>query len=191
MDGADPRAFGCEPRRSIIIFFAAALYFCSGLSGAESAERYAPFQKFLESKLEDSRLSISVATEPAALKAGAEFTLHLRVVIAEGWHIYSMYLADLDAPLSTRIRLEPGPFSRRGKWKESLPGLLKDDAIEKAVKSHVGGAEFSLTLYAPEDLKSGNYPLKGILVYRACDNKVCTAPREAGFRARLRVTEKS
>ncbi len=194
MDGANPQALSCKSRRLKIIFFAA-LFYCfsglSGLSGAEPAERYAPFQKFLDAKQEDFRLSISAAAEPAALKPGAEFTLHLRAVIAEGWHIYSMYLENHDAPLSTRIRLERGAFSQRGKWKESLPGVLKDDAIQKVVKSHVGGAEFSLTLYAPKNLKAGDYPLKGVLIYRACDNKVCTAPRETGFSAWVRVTGES
>ena len=60
-------------------------------------------------------------------------------------------------------------------------------AQQKLVKAHITTAEFHNSFRVPENTKSGNYSIKGKLLYQACDNNLCTLPESLPFDSKVRV----
>lgn len=145
------------------------------------------FPKFKSSRIENLAVEVAVIVDPEQVLPGKKFHLRLRVSIPEGWHIYSMRLEGENSQLATTIRFDENSFPIIGKWEESPPRMEMDDVLQKVVKSHGQFAEFDLLQRVPETVAPGDYPISGTMVYHACDNKVCTLPRELPFKTRIRV----
>ena len=120
-------------------------------------------------------------------KPGEFFNLYVRVELEKGWHIYSLEAQADGEDLATTIRTEENLFLGQGKWHEPDPEIILDQALDKVVKTHRGGIEFRRTYLVNAGLKSGIYPIKGIILFRACDNKVCTLPKEIPFHTQMKV----
>jgi hypothetical protein len=120
-------------------------------------------------------------------KPGDRFKLYMSVQIEEGWHIYSLKPMDYNELLATQIVIEDNIFESQKQWQESPTRLIQDDAQEKLVKGHVSTAEFYNSFRVPENTKSGNYSIKGKLLYRACDNNLCTLPQSLPFDSQISV----
>lgn len=118
---------------------------------------------------------------------GDSFKLYLSVQIEEGWHIYSLQPMDGNELLATQIMLEDDIFESQKNWQESPTRLIQDDAQEKLVKGHVNTAEFSNSLSVPQNFKSGDYPINGELLFKACDNSLCTLPQSLPFSSHIHV----
>lgn len=112
----------------------------------------------------------------------------MSVLIEEGWHIYSLSPLKGSESLATQILMDENVFQDQEGWQEPEPSLIQDEAIEKMVKGHKGNVEFSKVYSVPVDVEAGKYPIKGRLVYRACDNKLCTLPQEFPFNVILQIT---
>ena len=121
---------------------------------------------------------------------GDRFKLYMSVKIKEGWHIYSLQPMDENKLLATQIMIDDNIFGGQTHWQESPTLLIQDDAQEKLVKGHVTNAEFHNSFRVPENTKSGNYSIKGKLLYRACDNNLCTLPQSLPFDIQIRVGAK-
>jgi hypothetical protein len=76
-----------------------------------------------------------------------------------------------------------------GNWVESSTELIEDGAQAKMVKGHIVNAEFYKSYFVPEGINPGNYSIKGKLIYRACDNKLCTVPQNLPFVSWVQVGE--
>ena len=139
------------------------------------------------SRIETFAVDVAVIVDPEQVNPGARFYLRLRVTIPEGWHIYSMQLEGENSQLATIIRFNENAFPILGKWEESSPQIERDEVLQKIVKSHSLYAEFNLLQHVPEAVAQGDYFISGMIVYHACDNKVCTLPKELPFKTRIGV----
>jgi len=111
----------------------------------------------------------------------------LAVDIDAGWHIYAMNLPGRDGLLATRVRLENDRFPAVDGWRESPPKLALDQALDQVIKVHSRRAEFRQVRSVPKDLPPGNYSIGGSVIYRACDDKICSLPSSLPFEARVTV----
>lgn len=118
---------------------------------------------------------------------GDRFKLYMSVQIEEGWHIYSLQPMDGNELLATRIVLNDNIFESKNLWQESPTRLIQDDAQQKMVKGHITTAEFHNSFRVPVNSRPGNYSITGKLIYRACDNKLCTIPQSLIFDSQIRV----
>ena len=132
-------------------------------------------------------IKLSALTDRDSANPGDRFDLYLSVQIEEGWHIYSLQPLDGNELLATQISLADDIFESAEPWKESPTHLIQDDAQAKMVKGHTFTAEFQKSFYVPEKIKPGSYSIKGNLLYRACDNKLCTLPQSLPFVTRVQV----
>ena len=118
---------------------------------------------------------------------GDHFKLYLSVQIEEGWHIYSLRPMDGNELLATEIMLEDNSFKSQKYWHESPIHLIQDEAQEKLVKGHVKTAEFYNSFRVPINLTLGNHSIKGKLLYKACNNSLCTLPQSLSFATHIHV----
>ncbi len=127
------------------------------------------------------RIKLDVMTDRESVSPGGRFRLYLSVQIEEGWHIYSLRPLDGNGLLATQITLEDELLEGAGDWQESATRLIQDDAQEKQVKAHTRIAEFHKDFQVPKNFSLGNYSINGKLIYRACDNNLCTLPQSLPF----------
>ena len=120
-------------------------------------------------------------------RSGDRFKLYISVQIEEGWHIYSLQPMDGNELLATQIMLKDNRFESQMYWQESPAGLIEDDAQEKLVKGHVKTAEFYNSFRVPKNIRPGNHSIKGKLLYKACNNKLCTLPQSLSFASQIHV----
>ena len=118
---------------------------------------------------------------------GDRFKLYMSVQIKEGWHIYSLQPMDENELLATQIMIDDNIFEGQKHWQESPTRLIYDDAQQKLVKVHFTTAEFRNSFRVPENTRSGNYSIKGKLLYQACDNNLCTLPKSLLFASQVHV----
>jgi DsbC/DsbD-like thiol-disulfide interchange protein len=154
----------------------------------------APLSVFAEPTLFSSptapsgpRIKLNVMTDEDLVHPGGRFELYLSVEIEEGWHIYSLKPLEGNELLATRIILDDNVFESIDSWQESSTHLIQDDAQAKLVKGHTHTAVFHNSFYVPQNFKPGNYFLNGKLLYKACDNNLCTLPQSLPFTNRIQV----
>ncbi len=145
----------------------------------------------LSNKSSDASVGIQIEAfvDRQVLRQEETFQLNLVVTLNEGWHIYSIHPDD-DPSVPTQILIDKPTLSPGGDWEESNPTLMKDEILERLVKVHVDQAEFVRAYRVPRGLGPGHYPINGVLTFRACDNRVCTLPREVEFNAVIQVVGK-
>jgi hypothetical protein len=131
------------------------------------------------------RLNMIMDRDPAY--PGDRFKLYMSVQIKEGWHIYSLQPMDENKLLATQIMIDENIFEGQKHWQESPTRLIQDDAQQKLVKAHITTAEFRNSFRVPENTRSGNYSIKGKLLYQACDNNLCTLPKSLLFASQVHV----
>jgi hypothetical protein len=136
------------------------------------------------------QIKINVLTNKSVFFPGEKFKFFMSVLIEEGWHIYSLLPLKGRELLATQILMNENAFQGQETWQETEPVLIQDEAIGKMVKGHKGNVEFSKTFNIPVDIEAGNYHIKGRLVYRACDNQICTLPQEFLFNTSLQIVHK-
>jgi DsbC/DsbD-like thiol-disulfide interchange protein len=136
------------------------------------------------------QIKINVLTNKSVVFPGEKFKFFMSVLIEEGWHIYSLLPLKGSELLATQILMDENAFQEQENWQEPEPVLIQDEAVGKMVKGHKGNVEFSKIFKVPVDIKTGNYLIKGRLVYRACDNQICTLPQEFPFNSSLQITHK-
>ena len=136
------------------------------------------------------KIKINVLTSKSVVFQGDEFKFYMSIVIEDGWHIYSLSPLRGNELLATQILIDENPFQEQERWREPESMLIQDEAIGEMVKGHKGNVEFSRTYSVPLDIVTGQYPIKGRLIYRACDNQICTLPQEFPFNTTLQVVRK-
>lgn len=147
-----------------------------------------PFGSLKRSDLFLPPIKINVLTNKTFVSQGEKFKFHLSILIDEGWHIYSLKPFQGSESLTTQILMDKNNFQEQSKWKGPDPILIKDQALGKIVKGYKGHIEFSKTYQVPISLAPQVYSLDGNLVFRACDNKICTLPRKFPFKTAIEVS---
>jgi len=132
-------------------------------------------------------IKVSVLVDKALVSQREKFKLHLSVLVEEGWHIYSLQPFQGSEPLATQILMEKNNFQSQGDWKGTDPVLIKDGALGKIVKGYKGHIEFSKTYLVPINIAPQAYSLAGKIVFRACNNQICTLPRKFPFQKQITV----
>ncbi len=148
------------------------------------------FEEFTQSKNKLYNVEVTAIAEPVQANSGEAFTVHLLVELSPGWHIYSLEEQGDDASLATRIYFEENPFQQGNPWKEPEPIITMDGALNKVVKIHKNAVQFSQEQWVPESLIPGNYSISGKIAFRACDNRICSLPRETNFQTHVQITAK-
>ena len=72
-------------------------------------------------------------------------------------------------------------------WKESNPEIVWDGALGRVVKTHQQMVEFSRRYSAVKLISSGSHKIRGNIVFRACNNKVCNLPKKISYGAKIDV----
>jgi DsbC/DsbD-like thiol-disulfide interchange protein len=172
-------------QRSVLCLLAVIVAFL--FFSAASTFAFQSFEEFSRSKNNLSRINVTASTDPVEAKPGENFVMYLSVVLSEGWHIYSLEPQGKDESLATQIRFKENVFEMEGRWVEPEPIITLDGALDKVVKVHQKAVRFSRKLRVPSYLKPGMYSVSGDIEFRACDNKLCSLPKEIGFQTQLRI----
>ena len=85
--------------------------------------------------------------------------------------------------------MDKNNFQDQSDWEGPDPVLIEDGALEKIVKGYRGHIEFSKTYLVPIKMAPQVYSLAGNLVFRACNNQICTLPRKFPFNTEIKVSE--
>lgn len=136
------------------------------------------------------QIKINVLTNKSVVFPGEKFKFFISVLIEEGWHIYSLLPLKGSEILATQILMNENAFQEQETWQEPEPSLIQDEAVGKIVKGHKGNVEFSKTFNVPFDIEAGIYLINGRLIYRVCDNQICTLPQEFPFNTSLQIFHK-
>ena len=160
---------------------------CVCLIVGSSGHAFDTYQKFEESKKQNLPLQLEAMSDKEKVLPGETFWLHLVAFLDEDWHMYSIEKQSEDETVATRIDLKAPAFIPQGDWQETPPKLVRDDVMEKVMKTHSGRAEFTHLFSVPTGLKPGVYPLSGTLHFRSCDNRICALPQAVKFQTRVIV----
>ena len=135
-------------------------------------------------------IKVSALTNKSLVFPGEEFKFHLSIIVKTGWHIYSLSPLAGNEFLATQIFIDENVFRAKGVWKEPKPVLIQDGAVGRIVNGHKGNVEFSITYLVPPKVRVNKHSISGKLIFRACDNQICTLPQELPFQASILVTNK-
>jgi len=160
---------------------------CACLIAGSSGYAFDSYQKFEKSKKQNMPLQLEAMPDKDKVRPGEIFWLHLVAFLDEGWHMYSLEKQSDDETVATRIELETQVFPPQGRWQETPPKLVRDEVMEKIMKTHSGRVEFTRLFSVPKGLTPGVYPLSGTLHFRSCDNRICTLPQAMKFQTRVIV----
>ena len=78
-------------------------------------------------------------------------------------------------------------FVAHGLWEEPAPVIAWDGALEKVLKTHQLVVVFRRCYSLVELLDSGLYQIRGDVVFRACNNKVCNLPKKISYVTKIDV----
>ena len=145
------------------------------------------FEKFEKSKKQNLALRLEAMPSKDQVRPGETFWLYVVAILEKGWHLYSLEKQSQDETIATRIGLEDTAFHPQGGWQETPPKLVRDEVMQKVMKTHSGRVEFTRLFSVPEGLPPGKYPVSGILYFRTCDNRICSLPMEMPFQTRVIV----
>ena len=154
---------------------------------APMAEAIPFFQKFKKDS-DPIHFKLTAVVDPESIKLGDRFLLYVKIELSRGWHIYSLYAKGFEKqPLATEILLNSGLFVAHGLWEEPAPVIAWDGALEKVVKAHQKVVEFRRWYSPVESLDSGSYQIRGEVVFRACNNKVCNLPKKISYETKIDI----
>ncbi len=149
-----------------------------------------PFDQLENSNPLYPPIKVSALTNKSLVFPGEEFKFHLSIIVKTGWHIYSLSPLGGNEFLRTQIFIDENVFRKKGAWKESKPVLIQDGAVGRMVNGHKSNVEFSRTYLVPAEVEVDKHSINGKLIFRACDNNVCTLPQELPFHTSILVTNK-
>ena len=154
---------------------------------ASMVEAIPSFKKFKKDS-DPIHFKLTAIVDPESIKLGERFVLYVKIELSKGWHIYSLYTKGVEnQPLATEISLNSDMFVPHGLWKEPAPVIAWDGALEKVVRTHQQVVEFRRWYSPVESLDSGSYQIRGDVVFRACNNKVCNLPQKISYVTKIDV----
>ncbi|MDH5763389.1 MAG: protein-disulfide reductase DsbD N-terminal domain-containing protein [Nitrospinota bacterium] len=175
------------PRPKSLILLSAVVVCSLFLLSVSRGYGFDSYQDFEKSKNHSLPLKLSSLSDKERVRSGETFWLYVVAVLDKGWHLYSLEKQSEDGSVATRIEMEKMVFDPQSSWQETPPTLVRDEVMEKIMKTHSGQVEFSRLFSVPAGLPPGVYPITGTLRFRSCDNRICTLPQTARFQTRVIV----
>ena len=152
------------------------------------AKAISPFKEFKNDFGSSTHIKLMAIVEPEIVNSRDQFALHIKIEVDDGWHIYSLNANSVEEEsLATKIILNSKSFLPQGSWKEPAPTIGWDGALERIVKLHNKAVEFRRLYSISESLTSGIHQIKGSIIFRACNNKVCTLANKISFNTEINV----
>ena len=171
------------------------LLFPSSLWGSEKnqlpALRSGTFlnQAFSESgsHSEVPELSIFAEFDHFKVDPGARLSLLVRVLIPEGWHLYSIHGNDDEDYVPTRLEAFSKVHQLNGPLREKPPILEWDAVLEREVLLHRGELLLEQDFQISPEASEGIQDFEGELVFQACNNSICVPLSRQPFSAALEI----
>jgi hypothetical protein len=135
------------------------------------------------------KLSAKAVTAP--VKPGDKFTVELKAVIAEGWHVYSI-TQPLGGPTTTVINMPMGqPFEMAGSIKADKPEKMMDPNFNMMTEFYEGSAAFQIPVAVMPFAQPGAQDLVVKVLFQTCNETTCMPPTTVSLKANLTVAKKA
>ena len=121
---------------------------------------------------------VEPAPTQAALPAGGDSTLTLRLFILPGWHINSSHPSDVLIPTELLFS-PPEGIEVEPAWPD--PDQVKVSFSQEPLALYRGEVEVRMRLTAETGVATGSYSIQGELRYQACNDEICLSPAKADF----------
>lgn len=121
-----------------------------------------------------------------SLNKGERDTISLSFQIASKYHIMSDHPGNDLIP--TRFSIEASSNLQFESASFPSPKLFKLVGTTTEIEVFEENMTIKLPVYIPLTTEKGNYHLKGILYYQACDDRKCFFPREYEFDIKVSVS---
>ena len=132
-------------------------------------------------------LSIFAEFDQFKVDQGARLSLLVRVLIPEGWHLYSIHGTDHGDYVPTRLEAYSKVHQLKGPLREKPPILEWDAVLEKEVLLHRGELLLEQDLQISPEASEGIQDFEGELVFQACNNSICVPLSRQPFSAALEI----
>jgi len=141
-----------------------------------------------------SEVKIGGRLFPAMARPQDGATLEISLTPPPGWHVYAFADRD-DRPGSkpTLIAFHELSGLKAGRPVSGAPITTDDSVPEFGMMSYYGGpVTFEVPIEIPADAKPGEYPIRGVIAYQACETREdglgsCELPKGITFEAQLIV----
>lgn len=120
-------------------------------------------------------VKISVPTSDIVIKAGDERSIIMTVDIEAPWHINSHTPND-ESLIATKVSVSANGITLAGS-SFPIPHDVTFSFSDQPVSVFEGRIDISLKLKAEKNTSPGKYPVTVKLMYQACDDQTCLAPK--------------
>ena len=132
-------------------------------------------------------LSIFAEFDQFKVDPGARLSLQMRVLIPEGWHLYSIHGSDDGDYIPTRLEAFSKVHQLNGPLREKTPILEWDAVLEKEVLLHRKELLLEQDFQISPEASEGIQDFEGELVFQACNNSICVPLSRQPFSAALEI----
>ena len=132
-------------------------------------------------------LSIFAEFDQFKVDPGTRLSLQVRVLIPEGWHLYSIHGSDDGDYIPTRLEAFSKVHQLNGPLREKPPILEWDAVLEKEVLLHRGELLLEQDFQISPEASEGIQDFEGELLFQACNNSICVPLSRQPFRAALEI----
>ncbi|HET7225170.1 MAG TPA: protein-disulfide reductase DsbD domain-containing protein, partial [Candidatus Eisenbacteria bacterium] len=132
----------------------------------------------------DSIVHVTVA--PVQASPGASADAHVRISVANGWHI-NANPANPDYMIATVVEIAPVAGIKSGKVRYPAARQERLAFDPHPIAVYTGDVEARVPLAIAADVRAGTQHLRGKLKFQSCNDQVCLAPATVGFDLELRV----
>jgi thiol:disulfide interchange protein DsbD len=127
------------------------------------------------------KLSAKAVTVP--VKPGDKFTVELKSVIAEGWHVYSITQPP-GGPTTTVINMPVGqPFEMTGSIRADKLEKMMDSNFNMMTELYEGSAAFQIPVAVMPFAQPGTHDLVVKVLFQACNETICMPPTTVAKKA--------
>jgi hypothetical protein len=133
---------------------------------------------------------VTVHASPVSTPAATTVVTHLKIEIAEGFHIQANPASD-DYLIPARLSLSGADTALRVEPVYPIGKAYRLKGSEQQLSVYDHATLIAVRIESPSHLAPGSYVLRGALQYQACDHKTCYLPAIAHFDQPVEVTPRS
>ncbi len=136
---------------------------------------------------ETKEIKVSVLKNKEIFSTNDTIKLAVKVIIKDGYHINS-YQTDDPTTIKTEIKSDSTDFIPIA---VAFPKdeLYKFEFSENKIPVYKGEIYLGLSYKAKKELKDGEYLIKTVLRYQACDDKACYEPRNVEIPVKIKISK--
>jgi thiol:disulfide interchange protein DsbD len=127
------------------------------------------------SQSSDNPVRISASSNTLTARAGEVVEVELEVMMADEWHIYSVYKTS-EGPLPTEINVGGEIVGMVAPLIEPEPIQKFDPGFETVTYYHEGNTKFKIPFKIKRNAKPGNYKVSIDMFYMVCNIRLCYPP---------------